>query len=151
MHLCSCYGHSQNSKVFEILSGLEYLHEQHIVHADLRSVSCFVVPSSTRSCLDPLVFQPNILIDENLHIQIGDFGLARLRDPFSPLSTGSSSHTHVRWLAPELVAAQSPVSFQSDIYAFGCLWVEVGDVQCVSAHLINSASRYAHFAPLCGT
>ena len=70
-------------------------------------------------------------IDENLHIQIGDFGLARLRDPFSPLSTGSSSHTHVRWLAPELVAAQSPVSFQSDIYAFGCLWVEVGDVQCV--------------------
>ncbi|KAI0783283.1 kinase-like domain-containing protein, partial [Abortiporus biennis] len=90
--------------LLEIARGLAYLHSENVVHADLRGV--------------------NILVDDDLHIRLSDFGLALVIDPSSTSYTCSYLGGSARWLAPEVLKETQP-SFQSDIYAFGCVCVEI--------------------------
>ncbi|TFK46542.1 kinase-like protein [Heliocybe sulcata] len=91
----------------EVATGLEYLHARGFIHGDIRGA--------------------NILVDQDLHPCIADFGLAHLSD-MSHSNTGSGS---ARWMAPEL---HDPRTFglehsvrtrQSDVFAFGMLCLEV--------------------------
>ena len=68
-------------------------------------------------------------MDANLHVQIADFGLTRL----SEATTTRSGALHLNFAAPELfdsgeddddVAVRTQ---KSDVYAFGCLYYEVGN------------------------
>ncbi|KAJ7148882.1 kinase-like domain-containing protein, partial [Mycena filopes] len=90
--------------------GLQYLHSQSIVHGDLRGPGA------------------NILLDDQGHARLADFGLAAFSDgPLVPTKRGGS----LRWMAPELIDPESCelVSFQrtfaSDIYSFGCVCLEL--------------------------
>ncbi|KAJ7619452.1 kinase-like domain-containing protein [Roridomyces roridus] len=96
--------------LYEIAQGLEYLHSHNIVHGDLRGT--------------------NILIKDDWSACLADFGLSVLA------STTASVHTSARagspyWMAPELIDparfgcryARTPAS---DVYAFGCVCLEVG-------------------------
>ncbi|KAH7922197.1 kinase-like protein [Leucogyrophana mollusca] len=94
--------------LYEVAQGLAYIHLRGIVHGDLRGA--------------------NILVDDNWHPQLADFGLASFADPLtSRTSTGRGSP---RWMAPEL---QNPDAFRlrfhrtraTDIYAFGCTCLEL--------------------------
>ncbi|CAL1711994.1 unnamed protein product [Somion occarium] len=87
----------------EISLGLKYLHLQKVVHGDLRGA--------------------NILIDNDFRVQLADFGLAQFADA-SSASAGSQGGGAVRWLAPELLRG-SRSNYASDVYAFGCVWLEV--------------------------
>ncbi|KAF7377829.1 hypothetical protein MSAN_00206400 [Mycena sanguinolenta] len=94
--------------IYEIAMGLQYLHSQNIVHGDLRGA--------------------NILLDDQGHARLADFGLAAVVDgPLAPTNRGGS----LRWMAPELLNPEScglkvfKRTFASDIYAFGCVCVEV--------------------------
>ena len=70
--------------------------------------------------------QANILVDDNLCIKLGDFGLSTFIDS-STLSSGTHPGGTVRWMSPELLKTEiSRPNPMSDIYSFGCTCIEVG-------------------------
>ncbi|KAF7378045.1 Protein kinase domain-containing protein [Mycena sanguinolenta] len=94
--------------IYEIAVGLQYLHSQNVVHGDLRGA--------------------NILLDDEGHIRLADFGLAAFADgPLVPTNRAGST----RWMAPELLEPSScgleafQRTFASDIYSFGCVGLEL--------------------------
>ncbi|KIK61707.1 hypothetical protein GYMLUDRAFT_165708 [Collybiopsis luxurians FD-317 M1] len=104
------YAHvNVEQKLFEIAQGLHYLHSQNVVHGDLRG--------------------SNILVDEDWHACLADFGLAVFED--ATMGTPSQQAGSVRWMAPELHHPQAfklkdfRRTFASDVYSFACVCVEV--------------------------
>ncbi|KAJ7113530.1 kinase-like domain-containing protein, partial [Mycena epipterygia] len=79
--------------------GLEYLHENHVVHGDLKALNVLVTPSC-RAC-------------------IADFGLASIADAMT-VSRGGTG----RYLAPELFRGDK-AHFGSDVYAYACVCYEI--------------------------
>ncbi|KAI0075931.1 kinase-like protein [Panus rudis PR-1116 ss-1] len=91
----------------EIAHGIRYLHSEAVIHGDLRGA--------------------NILIDEDLHVRLADFGLACYVG-VSTASLGSRSSGAARWAAPELMCSESDIvkpTFACDIYSFGSVCVEI--------------------------
>lgn len=80
----------------DICLGIKYLQEHNILHRDLK--------------LD------NIMIDHDLHIKIGDFGLAKLIE--SDLTNTTCGSTHI--MAPEILK-RMPYGKESDIWSLGVL------------------------------
>ncbi|KNZ79996.1 Ephrin type-A receptor 2 [Termitomyces sp. J132] len=80
-------------------SGVEYLHKNDIIHADLKGA--------------------NVLIDSSGRASLGDFGLSNVMDPeiikWTSLSTLASEGGSTRWHAPELL--QSEDAFDDKVYA----------------------------------
>lgn len=77
-----------------------------------------------------MTFQANILVDDDLHIKLSDFGLSVFADGSSK-SYASMRAGNPRWLAPELIDpdefgldSRRP-TFCSDIYSFACVLTEV--------------------------
>ncbi|XP_075387745.1 receptor-interacting serine/threonine-protein kinase 3 isoform X2 [Tenrec ecaudatus] len=86
----------------EITLGMCYLHSKELLHRDLK-------PS-------------NVLLDQELHVKLADFGLAEFqRGSLSGRSVSEPGGT-LHYLAPELLADinQKP-SKESDVYSFGIL------------------------------
>ncbi|KAF9267925.1 kinase-like protein [Marasmius fiardii PR-910] len=101
------------SLVYDVASGISYLHSRKIVHGDLKGVN-ILVTSEERAC-------------------IGDFGLSRVADThgLSLTSTTAFSKGTTRWLAPELLHSDADSDLPcisssfSDIYAFACICYEI--------------------------
>ncbi|KAJ7062347.1 kinase-like domain-containing protein, partial [Mycena amicta] len=101
--------HGANRRVIrEIAQGLAFLHDQNVVHGDLRG--------------------SNILVDDAGHACLTDFGLTVLSDATTQTHHGAGS---VRWMAPETL---NPTgcgldkfgrTTASDIYAFACVCLEL--------------------------
>ncbi|KAJ7145890.1 kinase-like domain-containing protein [Mycena epipterygia] len=95
--------------LFEIAQGLQYLHSRNIVHGDLRGA--------------------NILINEDWSACLTDFGLSVFSNATSSMRTSTRAGS-LYWMAPELIDpdrfgfrfARTP---ESDVYAFGCVCIEV--------------------------
>ncbi|KAJ7767392.1 kinase-like domain-containing protein, partial [Mycena maculata] len=95
--------------LFEIAQGLQYLHSRNIVHGDLRGA--------------------NILINEDWNACLADFGLSVFSNATASMHTSNRAGS-LRWMAPELI---DPDRFgtkfgrtpASDVYAFGCVCVEL--------------------------
>ncbi|TCD63728.1 hypothetical protein EIP91_005013 [Steccherinum ochraceum] len=92
--------------VVETAKGLKYMHqEHHVVHGDLHG--------------------ENILIDDQLHARLADFGLAVVMGAkFSIPRMGFIAH---QWAAPELVVPDVPdlPTLASDVYSFASTCVEM--------------------------
>ncbi|KAI0077954.1 kinase-like protein, partial [Panus rudis PR-1116 ss-1] len=88
--------------MYQIGLGLQYLHSENVVHGDLRGA--------------------NILIDDELSVKLCDFGLAHFVDT-SSASPGSYTGGACRWMSPSILRGGRP-NYSSDIYAFGCVWLE---------------------------
>ncbi|KIM21076.1 hypothetical protein M408DRAFT_81026, partial [Serendipita vermifera MAFF 305830] len=94
-----------------VLDGVGYLHEHDppIVHGDLKP--------------------GNVLIDDRERPTICDFGLAQifLEEGATGMTTTSEHTGTARYLAPELVSSDHtvPPTKESDMYAVGCLGLEV--------------------------
>ncbi|KAH7649847.1 Ser Thr kinase [Cryptosporidium bovis] len=86
----------------EICYGMAYLHENGVLHCDLKS--------------------SNILLSNNYDVKIGDFGLSTLME--SPLETRKMLGcigTH-HWMAPEILRGEG-FTKSADVYSFGTiLW-----------------------------
>ncbi|KAJ7235054.1 kinase-like domain-containing protein [Mycena rebaudengoi] len=96
------------SLMLDISFGLEYLHQNHVVHGDLKAINILVTPSG-RAC-------------------IADFGLSSIADVVTlrfTHSTATAKGGTTRWQAPELLRGEHPSHYGSDIYAFACVCYEV--------------------------
>lgn len=98
------------SFVRQILTGLSYLHNQDIIHRDIKGA--------------------NILVDNKGTIKISDFGISKKLEASNILS-GANNSKHrpslqgsVFWMAPEVVK-QTSYTRKADIWSLGCLVVEM--------------------------
>lgn len=84
-----------------VASALAHAHEQQTIHRDIKPA--------------------NLLLDNNRKVWVTDFGLAKLRDADSDLSTTGDIIGTPRYMAPEQIRGQSDE--RSDIYSLGVtLW-----------------------------
>ncbi|KAJ7019357.1 kinase-like domain-containing protein [Mycena alexandri] len=94
--------------ILDVALGLKYLHDQNVVHGDLKAINILVTPSQ-RAC-------------------IADFGLSSLVNAMTLRFTNSTAPAHggtARYQAPELFQGDSQNSFGSDVYAFACVCYEI--------------------------
>ena len=110
-----------------ISKGLVYMHDQGIIHGNLRGVR---IRTHHHSCTPTQLPKTNVLIDNNGHACLADFGLIRITSD-EPTITSSIRATTAQWMSPELL---DPDSFglkdsrpteASDCYALGVVIYEV--------------------------
>jgi hypothetical protein len=89
----------------QILQGLQYLHENGIIHRDIKS--------------------ENILIDSEGCLKLSDFGCSRkYTEDFSETGLVSSMRGSLLWMAPE-VMKQSGYGRKADIWSVACVVLEM--------------------------
>jgi predicted Ser/Thr protein kinase len=95
--------------VFEMARGLAFLHAENIIHRDIKS--------------------HNILVDEQNHVKLADFGLATVK-----MQTRTQTQTKsgkgggggtLAWMAPELFKPKATHSKKSDVYSLGMTFWEI--------------------------
>ncbi|KAF8324367.1 kinase-like domain-containing protein, partial [Cantharellus anzutake] len=99
---------SKSTIILEIAAGLLYLHEQGVVHGDVKPT--------------------NVLVGSNGRAMLCDFGLSIAIDDSSTHPIGSSVFTTIQYSAPELILFEDQPPSRtksSDVWAFGCTAMEV--------------------------
>ncbi|XP_026056457.1 3-phosphoinositide-dependent protein kinase 1-like [Carassius auratus] len=84
----------------EIVCALEYLHQKGIIHRDLKP--------------------ENVLLSEEMHIQITDFGTAKQLSSDSKQARANSFVGTAQYVSPELLTEKSACK-SSDLWALGCI------------------------------
>ncbi|KZV99892.1 kinase-like protein, partial [Exidia glandulosa HHB12029] len=93
--------------MIQIVSGLSYLHDNGIIHGDIKGA--------------------NVLISDHGVARLSDFGLSKIIAEHSQTFTQDSALKGTsRWMAPELLMDASPRhTYATDIWACGCLFIEI--------------------------
>lgn len=105
--------------VFQILQGLSYLHEQNIVHRDLKAA--------------------NTLVSVNGKVKLTDFGSAHYFDTAETKEMRGTAH----WLAPEVIRGEGATA-AADIWGLGCMMIEMVTGGLPFAHIGNGAAVMVH-------
>lgn len=92
----------------QILVGLKYLHNQNIIHRNLKCANIFVHTSGV--------------------LKLADFGMAKVLGKMDNMKSKSVIET-THWMAPEVVNPSKTVSLAADIWSVGCTIVEMATGQ----------------------
>jgi serine/threonine protein kinase len=93
----------QHSIALDIARGLHYLHNQGVLHRDLKSA--------------------NVLIDDTWRAKLTDFGLSKIQS--ASIMTISERSRAIQWMAPESLTRYCVYTEQSDIYSYGVILWEI--------------------------
>lgn len=120
--------------MLQIAEGVQYLHENKIVHRDLKSFNIMINRGRRRGAY------------EHLQVKVADFGHSKLKQNSHTYSNQTPNIGTTRWMAPELFCRNSTTRslhsggameipearhpFQTDVYSFAMVCVEIltGDV-----------------------
>ncbi|KAF9780733.1 hypothetical protein BJ322DRAFT_278471 [Thelephora terrestris] len=92
--------------IYEVAMGMAYLHENGVLHGDLKAA--------------------NVLVDDEVRCVISDFGQSEMKSEVWRVSGKAPPHGTLRWQAPELMAgSKSKFLASMDIYAFAICCVEI--------------------------
>jgi len=99
---------------YQVLQGLNYLHHQGIIHRNLKA--------------------DNVLVNENGTVKVSDFALSKFitlpHTPYTPEDPKDRERSgrearRLWYRAPELLLRKKKYSFETDIWAFGCILAEI--------------------------
>ncbi|EOY16683.1 hypothetical protein QUC31_001159 [Theobroma cacao] len=83
----------------DVCKGMEYLHQNHIIHRDLKTA--------------------NLLMDTDNVVKVADFGVARFQNQGGVMTAETGTY---RWMAPEVINHQ-PYDQKADVFSFAVvLW-----------------------------
>ncbi|GAC72363.1 MEKK and related serine/threonine protein kinases [Moesziomyces antarcticus T-34] len=92
------------SYVVKILEGLNYLHEQNVVHCDLKAA--------------------NILTTKNGNVKLSDFGVSLNLKAVKKMGNKNDAIGTPNWMAPEVIELKG-VTTAADIWSLGCTIIEL--------------------------
>ncbi|XP_062022970.1 serine/threonine-protein kinase STY46 [Rosa rugosa] len=83
----------------DVAKGMTYLHQNNIIHRDLKAA--------------------NLLMDENEVVKVADFGVARVKSQSGVMTAETGTY---RWMAPEVIE-HKPYDHKADVFSFAIvLW-----------------------------
>ncbi|KAK8835029.1 hypothetical protein M9Y10_016337 [Tritrichomonas musculus] len=107
-----------------IARGMMLLHQRHVIHRDLKA--------------------ENILLDEDFHPCITDFGLSKFFDPNHSMTQSLNDSGTAAYMAPEIINGDH-FNTKADVYAFGILMNEVISGKLAYSDLLNSKKPISIF------
>ncbi|XP_004576986.2 cyclin-dependent kinase 15 isoform X2 [Ochotona princeps] len=102
-HPGGLHPHNVRLFMFQLLRGLAYIHQQHVLHRDLKP--------------------QNLLISHLGELKLADFGLARAKS--IPSQTYSSEVVTLWYRPPDALLGATEYSSELDIWGAGCIFIEM--------------------------
>lgn len=95
----------------DVSKGMNYLHQNKIIHRDLKTA--------------------NLLMDENEVVKVADFGVSRVQAESGMMTAETGTY---RWMAPEVIE-HKPYDHKADVFSFGIVLWELFTGELPYAHL----------------